>query len=78
MQARRLLARLCHVFSVATAELVNAIGCQFQHAVRERGQEVAVMRHEQHGALEFRQRCNQQNRQPAESGSELYFLSIPI
>ena len=59
VKTRRLLARPGHIFRVATAELMNAVGRQFQYPVRERGQEVAVMRNEQHGALEFRQRLDQ-------------------
>lgn len=33
VKARRLLARPCHIFGVAAAELMNAVGRQFQHAV---------------------------------------------
>src|SRR5689334_5710375 len=52
-QPRRLVAGAFDIFGVAAAELVDAFGCQLEHAVGERGQEVAVMRDEQHGALEF-------------------------
>jgi hypothetical protein len=53
MQAWGLLARARHIVRVAAAELMHALGRQFQHPVRERGQEVAVVRNEQHGALEL-------------------------
>ena len=33
-----------HVFGVAAAIGVDAFGRQFQHAVRERGEEMAVVR----------------------------------
>src|SRR6185437_11810629 len=56
MKTRRLVAGPRHVFAVAAAVLMSALGRQLQHAVRERGKEVPVMRHEQHGALEVLER----------------------
>ena len=50
-QAGRLVAGARHVFRVAAAVLVDALGRQLQHPVGQRGQEVPVVRDEQHGAL---------------------------
>ena len=41
--ARRLVAGARDVFRVAAAVLVDAVGRQLQHAVRQRGQEVPVV-----------------------------------
>jgi hypothetical protein len=43
MKPRRLLARPGHIFRVAAAILMDALGRQFQHAIRERRQEVAIV-----------------------------------
>jgi tripartite-type tricarboxylate transporter receptor subunit TctC len=56
---RRLLAGARDVFGVAAAVLVDAVGRQLQHAVGQRGQEVPVVRDEQHRALVLRQRRDQ-------------------
>ena len=50
-QPRRLVAGARDVFGIAAAIVVDAVGRQFQHAVGQRGQEVPVVRDEQHGAL---------------------------
>ena len=42
-QTRRLVAGARDVFRVAAAVLVDAVGRQLQHAVRQRGQEVPVV-----------------------------------
>src|SRR5882757_1289862 len=54
-QARSLVAGARHVFGVTAAVFVNTLRRQFEHAIGQRGQEVPVMRDEQHGALEFGQ-----------------------
>ena len=51
MQPRRLVAGARDVFGVAAAVLVDALGRQLQHAVGQRGEEVPVVRDEQHGAF---------------------------
>src|ERR1700761_9506145 len=48
----RFVAGAGHIFGVTAAILMNAVGSEFEHPVRQRGQEVAVMRNEQHGAFE--------------------------
>src|ERR1700687_6147930 len=50
-KAGGLLAGARHIFGITAAVLVNALGRQFQHAVGQCGQEMPVMRDEQHGAL---------------------------
>lgn len=53
-QPRRLMPAAGDIFGVAAVILVDALRRQFQHPVRQRGQEVAVMRDEQHRALILR------------------------
>jgi hypothetical protein len=43
------------IFGVAAAVDMDAVGRQLKHAVRQRGQEMAVVRAEQRGPLELRQ-----------------------
>ncbi len=59
VKTRRFLARPGHIFRVAAAVLANALRRQFQHSIRERRQEVAIVRNEQHGLLEPRERRDQ-------------------
>jgi hypothetical protein len=47
-----LVAGARDVFQVASAVGVDAVGNQFEHAVRQRAQEAAVVGHEEHRALE--------------------------
>src|SRR4029077_9883437 len=52
-QAGRLLGRGRHVLGVAAAVLMDALGGELQHPIGQRGEEVPVVRDEQHGALEL-------------------------
>ena len=52
-QPRRFLPGARDIFGIAAAIGVDAVRRQFQHAVRQRGEKMPVMRHEQHGALVF-------------------------
>src|SRR5947209_7877561 len=58
-QPRRLMPRARHVFRVAAAILMDALGRQFQHAVRQRREKMPVVRDEQHGALVLGERRDQ-------------------
>src|SRR6185437_11274186 len=47
-QARSLMAGARDIFGIAAAIAMDAVGRQLQHAIGERSQEMAVVRHEQH------------------------------
>src|SRR5262249_31707100 len=59
VQPRRLMSGAGHIFRIAATILMDALGRQLQHAVGERGEEAAIMRDEQHRALELGERLDQ-------------------